>query len=201
MQITDAPETHWQMGKVDRKIGFLTEMSISSFSQFELEGPTAVKPTASEMAQVCNQLVANAGSSPNQWVLGSAIHLPASLGNVDNNLAVTTWVVEGSSFWHRLQVEQVCVPRHCSTPRTPAPFDAVSSLVYGVYWVRLAWENFVRSGAPPGTSSTFTADGTGTTVALVATPVGTGECTTAYPLLWLRDCFATRRSRRSSTCT
>lgn len=64
------------MVMVERKIRFLTEMPISSFAEFEVDGPAAVKPTMARMAQACMQLMLNTGFSPKQRVLGSAIRPP-----------------------------------------------------------------------------------------------------------------------------
>lgn len=108
MQIPAAPEAHWQMGKAERKIGFLKEMSISALSELEVDGAASVKTTVAKLAQASNQLVSAAVFSPNQWALGAGIRLPASLASTDNDPAVVTRVVEGSSFWDRLQIEQVC---------------------------------------------------------------------------------------------
>lgn len=82
MQVPAAPEARWQMGKVERKSGFPTEMPMPSFTEREVEGPTTVKPTVPKMAQAFSQLVTHAGFSPNPWVLGPGWHLsPGELGH------------------------------------------------------------------------------------------------------------------------
>eukprot|EP00972_Heterocapsa_arctica_P022906 3369747-Heterocapsa_arctica.AAC.1 len=103
-----APEAHWQAGRAERKIGFLKEMSQTVFDDQQVLGADAVRVSCHAMANACNALVGNHGFSPNQWVLGAGRRLPASLADTDADPAVVSRVTEGSYFWKRLQLEQVC---------------------------------------------------------------------------------------------
>jgi len=142
--IPAAPEAHWQMGRVERKIRYLKEMSTTIFDVNQVRGPDAVAVGVHEMANACNALVANAGLSPEQWVLGSGRRVPASLANPDNDPAVVSRVAEGDPFWRRLRLQQSCSEaffraanstalRRCLLARTrpqPGPFQQGELLMY-----------------------------------------------------------------------
>lgn len=59
------------------------------------------------MDGTCNRLTQVNGFSPDQWVLGSGVVLPASTADPENNPAVVSRVKEGSDMWHRLHVQEV----------------------------------------------------------------------------------------------
>ena len=107
-QTLAAPEAHWQMGKIERKIGYLKEMSTTVFKDLQIRDAAGVRIAVAKLAWACNSLTTTRGFSPSQWVLGTSQRLPASLGDPDNDQAVVSRVVQGTSFWHRLQLEQVC---------------------------------------------------------------------------------------------
>ena len=82
-----APEAHWQMGKVERKIRYLKEMAMSVFNAGEVRGQDSVAAAVRGMANACNQLVSTAGFSPQQWVLGYEKVLPGSILDRPGDLA------------------------------------------------------------------------------------------------------------------
>ena len=94
--ILASPEAHWQMGKVEGKIRILKEMTTRVFAENSVKGEIPVRIAVGKMASAHNALVTNAGFSPSQWVLGSGRRLPASLCNHDNDLVVSSRVIEGS---------------------------------------------------------------------------------------------------------
>ena len=56
-----APEAHWQMGRIERKVQFLKRMSTTVFDVHQVVGEDAVAVACREMANACNALVSNAG--------------------------------------------------------------------------------------------------------------------------------------------
>ena len=76
--ILAAPEAHWQMGRIERKIRYLKEMSTTVFDVNQIRGPDAVAVGVREIENACNSLVFNSGFSPEQWILGTGRRLPAS---------------------------------------------------------------------------------------------------------------------------
>eukprot|EP00959_Pyramimonas_sp_CCMP1952_P332622 6965238-Pyramimonas_sp.AAC.1 len=72
-----APEAHWHMGKVERKMRSLKEMATSVFNAGEVRGQDSVAAAVRGMANARNQLVSAAGFSPRHWVLGAGHRLPA----------------------------------------------------------------------------------------------------------------------------
>ena len=79
--IPAAPEAHWQMGKIEAKIRYVKEMATVVFSELDIRTAFGVRIAVGRIAAACNALVSNAGFSPNQWVLGSGIRMPADLAN------------------------------------------------------------------------------------------------------------------------
>ena len=101
-------ESHWQHGRVERKVQFLKHMSMKVFKDLQVNDAVSCKVALAQMSGTCNRLTQVSGFSPDQWVLGSGVVLPASTADPENDPAVVSRIEEGSDMWHRLHVQEVC---------------------------------------------------------------------------------------------
>ena len=83
-------------------------MSTKVFKDLDVTDSLSCKVALTQMSGTCNRLTQVNGFSPDQWVLGSGVVLPASTADPENDPAVVSRVQEGSDMWHRLHVQEVC---------------------------------------------------------------------------------------------
>ena len=88
--------------------GYRHGSSPSQTQWADVQDDSAAKVAGARIVLTYCRFCKKDGFNPATWVLGDDVQLLASCADLQNDLAFVVEVVNGSSFWHRLRLQESC---------------------------------------------------------------------------------------------